>query len=774
MALVGAACSDDAPTTSPDPTIVDDGSGNGSGSGGSGNGGTGSGRSQFLRALTPFADCSAFLDHVKQAARDRVGPYGLEGGPVYWIEDDVLFEADMDVAASDGGDDSAGGPVAAPRAQTGDSDSGGGTEFTGTNVQELGVDEPDIIKTDGDRILAISENVLTYVDVASGDPAVTDRITLPEGWGHELFFAGDRALLFTNGGNWGWPMPVDPLIVDGDAEAQFAGEAVDEMIAPEHHGPAVLILEIDLSDPSELEIAASMRIEGQYLSARSIGHTVRLAISSSPTELPWLYPQSAAGEERATEANREIVDESTLDDWTPSFTLTTDDSEQTGPLLDCSRMHHPAEFSGFELISIVDLDIADGIADRFDARDAVGVLAGGQTIYSSTDRFYVATTKWAGADLALDDVEFREWNENYETDLHAFAISPDEPTQYVASGSVDGSLLNQFSLDEHDGLLRAITTTGSPWSRSNESQTQLVVLDEQGDQLVEVGHVGGLGRGENLYSARLLDDVGFAVTFRQIDPFYVLDLGDPAAPRVAGELKIPGFSTYLHPVGDDRVLGVGQDATPEGATLGLKLSLFDVSNPSDPREVAVWTLRDANSPVEYDHRAFQMWGSTAIVPVQSWSGSFNGAIVFDIGDETITELGRISHIEDGAAPSSDCRVLGVDDVPEESELFWLTQEAHVQICESDQVGGYGGRWCEVIPASDIKFWVENEAVGGETMAELGIDDDDRIELCWPDEYYVEQIQRSLVIDGTVWTMTPSALQANDLTSFDVLAHLSLR
>ncbi len=216
---------------------------------------------------------------------------------------------------------------------------------------------------------------------------------------------------------------------------------------------------------------------------------------------------------------------------------------------------------------------------------------------------------------------WQEWSDDYETDLHAFAIAPGERTEYVASGTVRGSLLNQFSLDEYEGYLRVISTDSSPWDESNQSETSLVVLQEQNDRLAIVGEVGGLGKGETLFSARLMDDIGFAVTFRQTDPFYVLDLSEPTNPRISGELKIPGVSTYLHPIGDRMVLGLGQDATEDGRTTGLKLSLFDVSDPTDPREVSVWTLPDSYSPAEHDHRAFQMFGSTAIVPVRTGTHS---------------------------------------------------------------------------------------------------------------------------------------------------------
>jgi len=774
VAVTAAACSPNGAPSGSGPTVPDvtaDTVPSASGGGGGGGG------VRFPRLLTPFTDCDTLLDHVHAEARERVGPYGLQTDPwVHWMEGDVPLALESVAETAGGSNESTSGP--AGRFEGGDGSDGGG-EFTATNVQELGVDEPDIVKTDGERILAVSENRLTYVDV-SAEPVVTDTITLPQGWGHELFIRGDRALLFTNDGNRVTPMPVDVAeSLDGaDAEAEFA-VPVDELgvLAPDRFGPAAVILDIDLSDPTDLDIVATLRVEGRYLSARAIDERVRLAITSPPSELPWLHPQNRYGEDLAADANRRIVDESTLDDWLPSYELTTGGDTTSGPLLTCDRAHRPAEFSGFDMITVIDLDLETGLGSAVDRTSAVGVMAGGQTVYSSTDRFYVATTKWWGSDLAAEDdtTRFGEWNDEYETDIHAFAISPTEPTLYVASGTIEGSLLDQFSLDEHDGYLRAITTRGSPWNRDATSDTHLVVFEEQGDRLTAVGEVGGLGKGEQLHSARLMGEVGFAVTFRRIDPFYVLDLSDPTDPRVTGELKIPGVSTYLHPVGDDLVLGVGQDATEEGMTTGLKLSLFDVDDPTDPREVAVWTLDGASSPAEWDHRAFQMWDTTAIVPVQTWDQSFNGAVLVEVSDG-IAEIGRVSHVSDDGMPSSDCRTLTTDDVPEQSELWWMVSEggAHLQLCEDSDRGGYGTWYCEVLPLDQAQIRLDGAAVADDTPTWPDVDDGDRIEMCWPDGGRQEAIQRSLVIDDALWTMTPSALQANALDDLAVLARLPLR
>ena len=190
--------------------------------------------------------------------------------------------------------------------RAGDDDSGSGTDssVTGTNTQEEGVDEPDIIKADGNRIITISENVLTYVDITSGSPVVAGQLTIPEGWGHQLFLNGDRAVLLTNSGAWGGPMPIDAAvpstIAPVDAEAGFAPESDAGLTGvPMTNLPSATIIEVDLSQPSALRIATTLRIEGQYLNARAIGDRLLLAVSSGPQWMPWLYPQNIAGEEAA-------------------------------------------------------------------------------------------------------------------------------------------------------------------------------------------------------------------------------------------------------------------------------------------------------------------------------------------------------------------------------------------------------------------------------------------------------------------------------------------
>ena len=221
--LVAAACSGDDPSAdSPDastPRAVTGGGDDPAAGGG--------GTARFVRGLVAFDDCDAFLGHVQAEAHDRVGPYGLDGERVWPVE--RAMEEPAEEPASEPADGPA--PSVAPGGAMGGDDQDGG--FTGTNVQVAGVDEPDLVKTDGRRILTVSENVLSVVDITAGAPVLTDQLQLPSGWGHELFFRGDRALLFTNSGSWGIPMPVE--VFDGDAEAEFATGSLppDDTIRPD-------------------------------------------------------------------------------------------------------------------------------------------------------------------------------------------------------------------------------------------------------------------------------------------------------------------------------------------------------------------------------------------------------------------------------------------------------------------------------------------------------------------------------------------------------------
>ena len=269
---------------------------------------------------------------------------------------------------------------------------------------------------------------------------------------------------------------------------------------------------------------------------------------------------------------------------------------------------------------------------------SVAVTGGGSQVYSSADRLYVWSSD-AGLPFrhplgSSSGTTVRPLGVPH-TDVHAFAIDGDE-TRYVASGRVDGQARDSWSFDEHDGHLRiALTWPRRSLMRRLDDITPsaepggdngIVVLDEQGDRLVPVGQLRGLGRNEQIQSVRWFDDLAVLVTFRQTDPLFTVDVTDPTQPRALGALHLPGFSSYLHPIGGDRLLGLGTTATAEGETQGTKAAVFDLADPAHVRQLAETGLGDGYLAAANDPHAFT-WlpaGSgtgTAITQVEMTTGT---------------------------------------------------------------------------------------------------------------------------------------------------------
>jgi uncharacterized secreted protein with C-terminal beta-propeller domain len=576
-------------------------------------------------SLLEFDSCDSLLDYVTSNAVDRVGPYGLEDPFTGWWRGAAVEGADTDSLAGQ---------------------QSGSPEYSGTNVQVLGVDEPDIVKTDGERIVVLAEGSLLIADVTGTEPVVTGRLHLDRLSVQNLFLSGDRVLLF------------------GSAWQQFhpLGAVEDASFAPVHQSPSIELIEVDISgDP---EIVRTMTIDGQFVSGRMVGDTVRLVSTSAPVGFEWSFPtgNGLQAERQATEENREIIRRSGPSNWIPYYVVTDADGDVTdeGTLFDCNRAAHPARFSGFNMLSVVTIGLSEGLSRV----DATGVLANGSTVYSSDENLYVATQGWEvlqwGREGLTDDRP-----ESVTTEIHKFDISDRTGAHYRSTGSVDGYLLNQFAMDEHEGLLRVASTTAPlGWGGGTDSESLVTVLEDDGSsRMKEIGRVDGLGETEQIYSVRFIDDLAYVVTFRQTDPLYTVDLSDPAHPSVVGELKILGYSAYLHPVGDGLLLGVGQDATEEGGVKGTQVSLFDVSDPANPIRLDQVTLSEgSSSQVEYDHHAFLYWQprGLAVVPIQQWWSDkdkaevFFGAVGLAVEGTSLQEVSRIAH-PGGASESWDGR-----------------------------------------------------------------------------------------------------------------------
>ncbi|MCL1597627.1 MAG: beta-propeller domain-containing protein [Actinomycetia bacterium] len=588
-------------------------------------------------ALQPFASCNEFLDYVQGHALDLVGPYGLAGyGGGYY--GDVVFE---EVSAS----------LDSIKSEAPAVDGAGrqGVDYSGTNVQVAGVDEPDIVKTDGERIFVVAQGRLFWID-ASGTPQVVASMPL-EGWGQQLFLSGDRLLVMTSGGGYG----IEP----------FAGRELSSDIAPGYSSPRTVLTEVDVSNPASMQPVRTLTLDGTILSSRMTGGTIRVVISSGPTGFAWEYPQGNGirAEQEAIESNKKIIEESTIENWVPWYVLEDHKAGTTsdGPLLGCDQVGVPDEFSGLSMLSVLSIDLDSGL----EPGNAIGLLAEGQTIYASTDNLYVATAPWMAWPLIEEAGGNVEAADSLTTQIHMFDITDPTTAVYVASGRVDGTLLSQWSMDEYDGTLRVVTTDENRWWGSSDvPDSAVVTLRREGDELVQIGYVDGLGKDERVYAVRFIEDKGYVVTFRQVDPLYIVDLSDPTNPQVTGELKINGYSAYLHPIGEDLLLGVGQDATEEGRTLGTQVSVFDVSDPTKPQRLSRMTFEEAYSNAEWDAKAFLWWAplGISVLPLQRWSwdersgkeDNFSGAVVLSADPRRVKQLGLIEHPNAAGDECPDC------------------------------------------------------------------------------------------------------------------------
>ncbi|MBA3309879.1 MAG: beta-propeller domain-containing protein [Nocardioidaceae bacterium] len=314
--------------------------------------------------------------------------------------------------------------------------------------------------------------------------------------------------------------------------------------------------------------------------------------------------------------------------------------------MECTLVQHPAAASATSTITVLRIDPSQP-ADV----DVTAVSADGNLVYSSLDRLYVATTDWGWGWQSLRDGERQP-----TTAIHAFSVDGTQ-TEYVASGTVAGTVPDRWAFSEYDGNLRVASTLGQVWS---PRETVVTVFEEDADRLSVVGSVGGLGENEQIHAVRWFDEVAVIVTFRQVDPLYTVDLGDPTSPRVLGELKIPGFSEYLHPIGDDLLLGVGQDATNQGQLRGSQLSTFDLTELTDVTRLATLGLgTHVYSAVEEDSRAFTYLADQrlAFIPVSDWSGGSEVAVA------RVDDQGRLDLVTtiELSGWGGDARVLPIED-----------------------------------------------------------------------------------------------------------------
>ncbi len=516
------------------------------------------------------------------------------------------------------------------------------SEYTTTNVAEEGVDEADFVKNDGRTIYLLAGRELRiYRAWPPESTSLLSRLELT-GLPKAMYVGSDRALVY----------------------AQDSGQALasDRFLE---------ISVIDLSDLSHPVLEQKLRVQGTLVSSRRIGQAVFTVVQSSPAQATWraLWPDGLRGcgqsEARILETFAALREEITREleqtepsRWVPLLSESVYQADgsalqQSSPLVSCADfLDSEAQDGGFT--TVLSLSLADP-----DARHQTTIAGASGTVYASAEALYLARPYWhqvSGEGLPEGGAAIRE-----ATALHKLSLSSAPlGARYQGSGLVEGWVLNQFSLSEHQGFLRVATTTrGGPAGM----HSSVFVLSPVEDRLEVVGGLGGIAPTEDIRSVRFLGERGFVVTFKKTDPLFALDLSDPRNPRIRGELKIPGFSTYIHPMDEDHLLTIGFDADDQGRFAwfqGIQLQIFDVSDLSRPTLLhkALIGTRGTSSEATADHLAFTYFAPRGLLALPmavcqsesslggGYSGqpTFDGLMVFAVHPDTgIAELGRVSH-----------------------------------------------------------------------------------------------------------------------------------
>ena len=560
-------------------------------------------------ALQPFDTCDTVLQYFKDQA------------PEYLIE----RAGGGDRVATDTGSGAAEQRTAKDSSNTTPESASTQQDYSTTNVQEAGVDEPDIVKTDGKRIVAVAQARVHLVGLDGGK--MTLRKTLPDTMVRNVFLSGDRVLVFSG-----------QTAQSSEPGLRWAGQQ------------AVLTM-YDISDLSDPQLIAKLTIDGNVLDARLVGTQVRVVTISSPdvnAPAP-VYAPDGGITEKSKEELRAAVASTHVDDWIPTYALQDGAGGEVskGRLVECANLAHPETFSGLDTVAVSAFDMGSALQSR----QTVGLIAGGQQIYATDTSTYVSTTDWTRDGSAA------------KTSLHKFVTASSGASTYQGSGEIPGTLLNQYAMSEYDGVLRVASTVSERRGWTNPRQlTQGVVttLQEQDGALRQLGQVGGLGQQDNesIKAVRFIEDRGYVVTFRSTDPLYVLDLRNAAAPKVVGELKIPGYSGYLHPIGENLLLGVGQSGLDSGiapspttrrSQVGVQFSLFDISDPAAPRRIDTQTYGGGAAAAEFDPKAFLYWEPRNLIIAPTnlhgdyrGKGAFSGLVLLRADADGLKELGRLA------------------------------------------------------------------------------------------------------------------------------------
>lgn len=452
---------------------------------------------------------------------------------------------------------------------------GGLKDYSTTNIQVAGVDEADLVKSDGEYLYIASGDTVYIVKAYPPEEAkVVSKIVLNNSNALDIYINGDR------------------LVVIGNGYSVVAFKAYPVSIANS------FVRVYDITDRSSPELARELVVNGTISGSRMIGNYVYIVSQ----KYPYVYD---------------------FDSQDYRIELPAYACEGTTKEIKPEEVYYiESQESYYWFMTVISLNVIDDSIPPSDETFLAGISS---TMYVSAENMYLVAHRSYPVRIMIisPSTNAEDWRE--ETLIYRLSLK-DGKVALEASGSVPGGVLNQYSMDEHNGYFRVATTE---WT-SNGSKNALYVMNMK---MEIVGSLEGIAPGERIYSARFMGERCYLVTFRQVDPFYVIDLSDPFSPSILGYLKIPGYSSYLHPLDENHIIGLGKEGN------NLKLSLFNVENVGAPKEVAKFGLDYAYSDSEalYDPKAFLFNAGRQILAIPvGWTEDFGawkyfqGAFVFNV------------------------------------------------------------------------------------------------------------------------------------------------
>ncbi|MCW2850963.1 MAG: hypothetical protein JWM84_627 [Nocardioides sp.] len=552
----------------------------------------------FHGDLQAAASCDALLGYYVERALELVGPYGWNSYVFY--DQSAALTRNLD------------GFVPSPTSSEANASRAVSSD-TGTNVQEAGVDEPDHVKTDGELLVRVRGAELTSYDVSGDEVVELGSLDLGELRDAEILLSGDTVVAVGTIGR--------------------------------RSSPGTRVTTVDVGDPAAPTVAETVDYDTALVSARQHGDDVRLVLASGLPSLDFVQPRRRGGtwverNRAALRANRAAVRETTLADWVPQVT-TEAGREQ---LVACGDVAIPKADLALDTTAVVGFPAAAPAE-----LSTLGLAGSAPLAYESPDHLYLATqadpTGWCCVETASLTRGTMARVASGVTHVFDFALDG-AGASYVGSGEVEGALADRWSVDEHDGVLRLAV---GPTQETGDFSS-IVTLEAQGDELVEIGRLDHVGDNEEIQSVRWFDELAFVVTFRRVDPLYAIDLSDQTAPRLGGELKIPGFSDYLHPLGPHRLVGMGE-GPGEGGRWGAQVSAFEISDLAAPRRTDVHAYAGGTTALAgQDPRQFT-WlprERVALTVIRRGSTGYVSVLTFDRG-KIADRLVEVEHGRDVSA-----------------------------------------------------------------------------------------------------------------------------